>query len=129
MKELRLNIAGIKCDEQIDDLMDKFNLDDLTILENVTDGHNKVYILLRGSLPESGEQFMIRLWGKHGNVLANKTEAIDDVSEYDDLIAQKLSPRKGYTMMDYSTDKTIELVRGYMRAAEFELKKVQEMIA
>jgi hypothetical protein len=113
---------------RIDTLMTAYDIEDLTVLENVKHGHNKVYILTR--LKVGDDMVMVRLWGGHDKTLSPKTELINGVAEYDKLIDEKLSTKHGYESVSFGDempDYEQRRYENYFRALERELKAAKDL--
>lgn len=92
-------------EEKIEELQNSYRVNDIFILENKTDGHNKVYIIvvLEKELhePDRKVTVMLRFWGAHSETrrLNFMREVIESDKDVDKLLGKKLYSR-GYKSVE-----------------------------
>lgn len=72
-------------------------VEEYMVAENLTDGHNKVYILCHVKSPV-GER-LVRFWGRHDAGLQT-TDEVWSEDVFSNLVATKLSKKKGYDILE-----------------------------
>jgi|NGEPerStandDraft_6_1074524.scaffolds.fasta_scaffold214076_2 predicted DNA-binding WGR domain protein len=77
--------------QTVDQLMKHFGIEDIAVIENTSDNHDKLYVIMTAK-SEDGAQ-MARFWGRWGKALSPKVEHIQG-GEFDAILDSKI--KEGY---------------------------------